>query len=234
MDRTRRGSERRGSRRSSRGPTQGSRPPGRTKDSSGLVTPEEVEALLAACSNHALTGIRNRALILLLYRGGLRVSEALDLRPADLDRATGTLTARGPRSHAQRAVCLEPPVLAALLRWLDRRENLRLDVEDGERPVFCTLRGQRLKSAYVRALLPRLARKAGIAKRVHAGGLRDALAMRLAGMRTPLEVLQAQLGHSSRASTDRYLRQIAPPALLAEIPRRRGRTREGPRPWPRP
>jgi site-specific recombinase XerD len=190
-----------------------------------------VEALIGACSNDALTGIRNRALILLLYRGGLRVSEALDLRPVDLNPAAGMLTARGPRSHVQRTVCLEPPVLAALLRWLDRRENLHLDVE---RPVFCTLKGQRVKTAYVRALLPRLARKAGIAKRVHAGGLRDALAMRLAGMRTPLDVLQAQLGHSSRASTDRYLRQIAPPALLADIPRRRGRTREGPRPWPRP
>ncbi len=228
----RRESERRGSRRPSARATHRSRPPGRKKDSAGLVTPEEIDALIGACSNHALTGIRNRALILTLSRGGLRVSEALALRLAGLDPATGALTTRGPRSHAQRTVGLEPPVLAALLRWIEGREGLHLD---GECPVFCTLRGQPLKSAYVRALLPRLARKVGIAKRVHAGGLRDAHAMHLAGLHVPLELLQAQLGHSSRASTHRYLRQIAPAGMLAEIPRGTRRPRHGgSQTWPHP
>ncbi len=48
-------------------------------------------ALLAACSRGAPTGIRNRALIVLLWRGGLRVSEALALKPDDLDPAAGLL-----------------------------------------------------------------------------------------------------------------------------------------------
>ena len=57
-----------------------------------LLSPEEVLALLRACSSRARTGIRNRALIAVLYRGGLRISEALALRPKDVDQAAGTVT----------------------------------------------------------------------------------------------------------------------------------------------
>src|SRR5438132_9998176 len=57
-----------------------------------ILTPDEVRALIKACSNRAPTGVRNRALLVLLYRGGLRVAEALRLRPKDLDRAAGTVT----------------------------------------------------------------------------------------------------------------------------------------------
>ena len=57
-----------------------------------LLSSEEVRALLRACSSRAPTGIRNRALIAVLYRGGLRISEALDLLPKDVDSAQGTLT----------------------------------------------------------------------------------------------------------------------------------------------
>ena len=50
-----------------------------------LLSPDEVRALLRACSSRAPTGIRNRALIAVLYRGGLRVSEALALHVKDID-----------------------------------------------------------------------------------------------------------------------------------------------------
>ena len=55
-----------------------------------ILTADEVRALIRACSNRAPTGIRNRALLVLLYRGGCRISEALRLLPKDLDRAAGT------------------------------------------------------------------------------------------------------------------------------------------------
>ena len=219
------GRRRTGGRRSHR-----ARPGGRRKDSAALLTPGEVDALVGACSTRALTGIRNRALILVLYRAGLRVSEALALHPASLDHSSSALVARAARSHAQRAITLDPAVLGALERWLARRSKAGLGPDQ---PIFCTLRGQPLKTPYVRALLPRLARKAGISKRVHAGGLRDAHAVRLLALRMPLHAVQARLGHSSGASTNRYLRQLAPAAAIAMIPRpprdrpqpRRGRRR---------
>lgn len=80
--------------------------------------------------------------------------------------------------------------------------------------VFCTLQGEPMETAYVRALLPRLALKAGIEKRVHAHGLRHTHAAELAREGTPLNLVQAQLGHSSLATTDRYLRHIAPEELV--------------------
>jgi Phage integrase family len=57
-----------------------------------ILTPDEVRALITACSNRAPTGVRNRALIVLLYRAGCRISEALRLLPKDLDRTAGTVT----------------------------------------------------------------------------------------------------------------------------------------------
>ncbi len=60
----------------------------------------------------------------------------------------------------------------------------------------------------MRALLPRLARKAGIEKRVHAHDLRHTHAFELACEGHPLHVIQAQLGHTSLATTDRYVQGV--------------------------
>ncbi len=56
-----------------------------------ILTPDEVHRLIRAASNRAPTGIRNRALIVVMYRAGLRVSEALGLYPKDVDRSRGTI-----------------------------------------------------------------------------------------------------------------------------------------------
>ncbi|TMA63625.1 MAG: hypothetical protein E6J69_16715 [Deltaproteobacteria bacterium] len=69
-------------------------------------------------------------------------------------------------------------------------------------PVFCTLRGHPIEPAYIRALLPRLARKVGTGNRVHPRALRNAHAAQLAARRVPVELLQVRLGHGSRVTTD--------------------------------
>ncbi len=188
-----------------------------------ILTPAEVEALLGACSTRAATGMRNRALILTLHRGGLRISEALKLTAADIDTGTGTVTVT-PTDRDRRTITLDAEAVAVLDRWLRRRAQRDLE---GTGPAFCTLQGEPLQPAYVRALLPRLARKAGIAKRVHAHGLRDAFAAELLVRQVPLESLRLQLGHSTRATTYRYLRRLAPacagdPSALPGQPTRRG------------
>ena len=66
----------------------------------------------------------------------------------------------------------------------------------------------------MRALMPRLARRAGIEKRVHAHGLRHTHAAELALEGQPMNLIQAQLGHSSLATTSRYLAHIAPAQLI--------------------
>ncbi len=176
-----------------------------------ILTPEEVRALVKACSNRAPTGVRNRALLVVLYRAGLRVSEALALAPKDVDRVAGTVTVLKGKGGKRRTVGLDPGAFAVLERWLERRAKLGIN---GRVPIFCTLKGERMATAYVRALMPRLGRKAGIEKRVHAHGLRHTHAAELAMEGKPVNLIQAQLGHASLAVTSTYLAHIAPAQLI--------------------
>lgn len=172
-----------------------------------ILTPDEVMELIRACSNRAPTGIRNRALIAILYRGGLRVGEALALHPKDVDAGAGTVTVLHGKGDRRRTVGLDPGAMGIIMRWKDRRHSLGIDARGS---LFCTLEGRPLKPSYVRTLLPRLARKAGIDKRVHPHGLRHTHAYELMMEGVPVPIIQRQLGHASLATTDRYLRHIAP------------------------
>ncbi len=88
-------------------------------------------------------------------------------------------------------------------------------------PIFCTLQGGRIDSSYVRRLLPRLAQKAGIERRVHAHGLRHTYAAELAREGTAINVIRDALGHTSLAVTDRYLRDVAPTHVIDTMRARR-------------
>jgi len=182
-----------------------------------ILTGDEVRALLRACSNRAPTGIRNRALITVLYRGGLRLGEALALMPKDLDPAQGTVTVLHGKGDRRRTIGLDPAAMSLILRWVDRRKGLGID---GRRRLFCTLDGRPLKPSYVRTLLPRLAAKAGVTKRVHAHGLRHTLAFELMMEGVPVPIIQRQLGHASLATTQRYLDHIAPKDVIDTMQRR--------------
>jgi len=70
--------------------------------------PRGIRALLRACSSRAPTGIRNRALIAVLYRGGLRISEALALHQKDVDQAAGTVTVLHGKGDQRRTVGMDP------------------------------------------------------------------------------------------------------------------------------
>jgi integrase len=81
-------------------------------------------------------------------------------------------------------------------------------------PLFCNRTGGKLRRAYIRRLMPQLAEKAGIAKRVHAHGLRHTHAAELRAERVDIGIISKQLGHTSIATTVRYLDQIAPVAVV--------------------
>jgi hypothetical protein len=167
-----------------------------------LCSEREVQALLGACSHRSATGVRNRALIALLYCSGLKISEALELGPADWERAEGRLAVRGRRA---RRVHLFPAADPYLEAWCAARSARGLGDDE---PLFCTLAGGRVRDAYVRTLLPRLARKAGIAKRVHALGLRHSFAARLVEAGRSLKEIQEQLGHADVVTTFGYLAEL--------------------------
>jgi len=183
-----------------------------------VLTEPEAIALIKACSSRAPTGIRNRALIAVLWRSGLRISEALALELRDVDLESGTLRVRHGKGDKSRTVGIDEQTSALLARWLDRRRKLG---PGARAPVFCTLAGGRVDTSYVRHLLPRLAAKAGLDRRVHAHGLRHTYASELARERTPINVIRDALGHTSLAVTDRYLRDVAPMHVIDTIRARR-------------
>ena len=87
------------------------------------LTPAEVRALLDQCSRRAPTGIRNRALIMLLYRSGLRISEALALQPASVDLVRHTARVLHGKGNKATVRGFHPSADDALARWLDRRAD---------------------------------------------------------------------------------------------------------------
>jgi site-specific recombinase XerD len=160
------------------------------------VSPAQALALLGASSEQTSTGRRNRALIALLWRAGLRPGEALALQPGDVDVPGRTLQV------ADRIVGLDDLAAQEVSRWLERRVETDLPTTG---PFISTLQGKPLSQAYVRELLPRLASRAGLDGRVHAMGLRYACAAEMAGEGIPTEIIESQLGIRPQSSVARYL-----------------------------
>ncbi len=179
-----------------------------------LLNAHEARALIRSASNRAPTGIRNRALIATMYRSGLRPGEALGLHPTDVDVQRGILAVPPRRGGSGRLVGIDATARAMVARWLDRREQRGIDPQAH---LFCTLAGEQLKAAYVRELLPRLARKAGIEKRVHPLGLRYANAAELSVEGFPAALIDGHLGIAITASARRYQPEFTPEEVIRAI-----------------
>ena len=173
-----------------------------------VLTEAEVLALIKACSARAPTGIRNRALIAMLWRSGLRISEALALELRDVDLEAGTLgsaTARAT-SPARSAWTNRPRRCWPAGSTVGETSHL-----GARAPIFCTLRGGRIDSSYIRHLLPRLARKAGR----QTAGARPWATAHLRGRARPRE--NADQRHPRRARA--HHRWRSPTATCATSPR---------------
>lgn len=179
-----------------------------------VLSAAEIRRLIAACGR-GRGGMRNRALIVVLWRGGLRCQEALDLELRDVDRDAGTVTIRHGKGNRRRVVGLDPPAFAVLEQWLEHRTGL--GVPRGSK-VFCTITrpnvGDPMSGSYWREAIKRLGVRAGIEKRVHSHGLRHTLAVELMREGVPLLVIQRQLGHSSLQITERYVNHLEPGELI--------------------
>jgi site-specific recombinase XerD len=177
------------------------------------LTPTEVAAIIGECSVRSSTGIRNRAMLTLLYRSGLRVSELLALRPADVNLDKHSLRLLDTKIGQPQTRGFHPSADDAVMRWFERRRALGF--RNG--PLFCTLDGSPVSDDYVRVLLRRLAGKAGIEKRVHPHGLRHTFAVELDAAGTSLSVISKLLGHRSAPTTARYLDHLTNASAVAAL-----------------
>ena len=178
-----------------------------------VLTTDEVAAIIARCSAKAPTGIRNRALLTLLARSGLRVSEVLALRTGDVNLTAHTVRVLHGKGDKATTRGFHPTATDTLARWMDTRKTLGL--RNG--PLFCTLAGRPLHAQYVRILLHRLGTQAGVDKRVHPHGLRHTFAWELEQAGVPVSVISALLGHSSIAVTARYLKHLTNHQAVAAL-----------------
>lgn len=165
------------------------------------LTAAEVAAIIGACSARSRTGIRNRALLTLLYRSGLRVGEITALKPSDVNMTAHSIRVLDPKTGRPQTRGYHSSADDALARWLDTRRGLGL--RNGH--LFCTLDGGKVHDQYLRNLLHRLASQAGVDKRVTPHQLRHTFAVELEQAGKPVTVISKLLGHSSIAVTARYL-----------------------------
>jgi integrase/recombinase XerD len=173
-----------------------------------ILTSAEYDAIVATCTRCS-SGLRDRALIAVLAGAGLRLGEALALRPLDINLAEGMLTVHQGKGDKRRVCGMTREAQAILEVWICHRRTLGLN---GNHPVFCQIKtlGQPMAQANVRQMLRRRAKKAGIEKRVHAHGFRHMFAFRLANEGLPMHQVQQQLGHSNVAVTSRYIAHLNP------------------------
>jgi integrase len=177
------------------------------------LTVAEVKRLLDAADDGTLAGRRNYALLVLLWRTGLRCSEALQLRPSDVDAEAGTVRVRFGKGRRSRTVGVDPDAVRVLAEWINQRALA--GINGG--PLFCTVEGQAgkpLATRYVRFLMTRLGRKAGIEHRVHAHGMRHTHAVELRKEGWELTHISRQLGHSSLAVTAVYVDHLFPAEVI--------------------
>ena len=166
---------------------------------------DDVFALLETPPDDTPAGLRDRAWLEVLYSTGMRVSELVGLSLADVDLPERIVRIRG-KGKKERLGTLGSRAVEALERWLEARETVRAATatRSAEHAVFLNLRGGRLTSRSVRALLHRWVVRCGIRRRVSPHALRHTFATHLLDAGADLRGIQELLGHEQLSTTQRY------------------------------
>lgn len=169
-----------------------------------FLTPEEVDALLAAPDVTTPRGIRDRAFIELLYATGLRVSELVALRPQDLNLEAGYLTCTG-KGRKQRLVPIGDEAAAWVGRYLREARPTLAGARSSPR-LFLNARGggPGLTRMGVWKILKGYGARVGIAARLSPHVLRHSFATHLLERGADLRAIQMMLGHAHLSTTQIY------------------------------
>ena len=164
-------------------------------------------------------GFRLRAMIVVLWRAGLRIHEALALTEHDLDPRRGSVLVRSGKGGRRREVGMDEWGWEQVRPWLSARAELPPG------PLFCVIdgptRGRPWSSASVRREFRQVAARAGVRRRFAPHQLRHAHALELAREGVPLNIIQRQLGHTNLGTTSIYLQGIDPEEILTAVHARR-------------
>ncbi len=166
------------------------------------LTVAEVEALLAVPDTSTPLGLRNRAIIEVLYAAGLRVSELVSMAMADIDLAQAQVRVVG-KGNKERIGLLGRSAVHAVRAYLKAGRPTLL----GRRPIdalWLNHRGGRLTTRGAALILSKVGQQAGIRTHVSPHVLRHSFATHLLDGGADLRVVQELLGHASLATTQIY------------------------------
>ena len=180
--------------------------PKRAKRLPRLLSVDEVFRLLESKTSRSPAGLRDRALLELLYSSGLRVSELCGLNIEDLELTEGTVRVRNGKGSKERIVPLGRPAVNALQDYLVKRGQLchpQRGIKDIQ-ALFLNHRGGRLTPRSVARLVDGSCLAAETSIRVSPHALRHSCATHLLDGGADLRIIQEILGHASLQSTQRY------------------------------
>ena len=166
------------------------------------LTVDEAIAVVEAPVTTSIAGLRDRAILELLYGGGLRISELTGLDVDDLDLEDGVVRVLG-KGGKERDVPIGRPARDALGTYLTRGRPALASARS-RAALFLNVRGGRLTRQSCARLLDRHARAAGIRRTVTPHDLRHSFATHLLEGGADVRVVQELLGHASVATTQIY------------------------------
>jgi integrase/recombinase XerD len=183
-------------------PTSELRAPRRSQRLPQVLTRGDVAHLLAQPDGASPAGLRDRALLEVMYACGLRASEAIDLEVADVDLEAGVVIARGKGSK-ERLVPVGSKAIDAVREYLEDGRPDLVGLADEPR-LFVNRRGGGLTRQGLYKIVQRHARTAGLADRMSPHTLRHSFATHLLAGGCDLRSVQEMLGHADIATTQVY------------------------------
>lgn len=185
------------------------RPPSLPRRLPKAIPVADVERLLdAAGLDGTISGLRDRALLEVLYGSGARISEAVGLDVDDLDLSRGLVRVRG-KGGKERIVPIGAPAVAAVEAYLVRVRPELARRGRGTAAVFCNLRGGRLSRQSAWAALRVAAERGSLAAHISPHTLRHSFATHLLEGGADVRVVQELLGHASVTTTQIYTKVTA-------------------------
>jgi len=167
---------------------------------------QEVNKLIETPPQHTITGIRDRAILELLYGTGIRVGELVNLDIHDIDLYEKTVRIFGKGSK-ERILPLGNPNIKAVKEYLISRNLFRKDISINGNDLDALLLnrfGGRLTARSIRRIIIKYMRMAGLNKKISPHVLRHSFATHLLGGGADLRSVQELLGHESLSTTQIY------------------------------